>query len=69
MKGRPLREVEIEANVIGSYSGVVHFLNGLQRSNVVYAVQGLAAKSENGPQGSTGQVRVTVHIKTYFRTA
>jgi Tfp pilus assembly protein PilO len=69
VKGRPLREVEIEANVIGSYSGVVHFLNGLQRSNVVYAVQGLAAKSENGPQGSTGQVRVTVHIKTYFRTA
>lgn len=69
VKGRPLREVEIEANVIGSYAGVVRFLNGLQRSNVVYAVQGLAAKSENGPQGATGQVRVTVHIKTYFRAA
>ncbi len=69
VKGRPLREVEIDANVIGSYAGVVHFLNGLQRSTVVYAVQGLAAKSEAGPQGATGQVRVTIHIKTYFRTA
>lgn len=69
VKGRPLREVEIESTVIGSYAGVVHFLNGLQRSNVVYAVEGLAAKSESGPQGATGQVRVTIHIKTYFRAA
>ncbi len=69
VKGRPLREVEIEATVVGSYAGVVRFLNGLQRSNVVYAVQGLAAKSEGGPQGPSGQVRVTMHIKTYFRTA
>ena len=69
VKGRPLREVEIEASVTGSYAGIVHFLNGLQRSNVVYAVQGLAAKSEVGPQGANGQVHVTMHIKTYFRTA
>jgi Tfp pilus assembly protein PilO len=69
VKGRPLTEVEIEAAVVGSYSGIVHFLNGLQRSNVVYAVQGLTARSENGPQGMTGQVRVVLHIKTYFRTA
>jgi Tfp pilus assembly protein PilO len=69
VKNRPLRQVEIEASVIGSYAGIVHFLNGLQRSNNVYAVQGLAAKSESGPQGATGQVRVVVHIKTYFRTA
>jgi Tfp pilus assembly protein PilO len=69
VKNRPLLEVQIEASVIGSYSGIVHFLNGLQRSDGMYAVEGLAAKSENGPQGSTGQVRVTMHIKTYFRTA
>jgi hypothetical protein len=55
--------------VTGSYSGVVRFLNGLQRSKEVYTVQGLTAKSETGPQGPTGQVRVTMHIKTYFRTA
>ena len=55
--------------VVGSYAGVVRFLNGLQRSNVVYAVEGLSARSETGQGGSTGHVRVTLHIKTYFRTA
>jgi type IV pilus assembly protein PilO len=68
LKGRGLTEVEIEAVVSGSYSGVVHFLNGLQRSGQVYAVEGLTAKSETG-QGARGAVRVTMHIKTYFRTA
>jgi type IV pilus assembly protein PilO len=68
LKGRGLTEVEIEAVVSGSYSGVVHFLNGLQRSGQVYAVEGLTAKSEAG-QGARGEVRVTMHIKTYFRTA
>jgi hypothetical protein len=69
LKGRNLTQVEIEASVLGSYAGVVRFLNGLQRSNVVYAVQGLSARSETGQSGPTGQVRVTLHIKTYFRTA
>jgi Tfp pilus assembly protein PilO len=69
LKGRGLTEVEIEAVVSGSYGGVVRFLNGLQRSSNVYAVQGLSAKSETNRQGSTGEVRVTMHIKTYFRTA
>lgn len=69
LKGRNITQVQIEASVIGSYVGVVRFLNGLQRSNLVYAVEGLAAKSETSQGGPTGQVRVTVHIKTYFRTA
>jgi len=69
VKARQLTEVQIEMMVVGSYSGVVRFLNGLQRSNVVYAVEGLSARSETGQSGPTGQVRVTLHIKTYFRTA
>jgi hypothetical protein len=69
LKARMLKEVQIETMVVGSYSGVVRFLNGLQRSNVVYAVEGLSARSENGQGGPTGHVRVTLHIKTYFRTA
>jgi hypothetical protein len=70
LKGRSLTEVEIEAVVTGSYGGVVHFLNGLQRSGNVYAVETLTAKSEIGPQqAARGEVRVTMHIKTYFRTA
>ncbi len=69
VKGRNLEEVEVEAVVNGSYSGVVHFLNGLQRSNNVYAVEALEAKAETGTQNSRGEVRVSLHIKTYLRAA
>jgi Tfp pilus assembly protein PilO len=67
IKGRDLQQVEIEAVVDGSYSQVVHFLNGLQRSPNVYAVEALDAKADS-VQGSNGRVRVQLHIKTYFRT-
>ena len=66
VKGRGLTEVDMDATVSGSYVGVVRFLNGLQRSANVYAVEGLAGKSEV-EQGGRGSVRVTLHIKTYFR--
>jgi Tfp pilus assembly protein PilO len=68
VKGRDLEQVDIEAVVTGSYSGVVRFLNGLQRSNNVYAVEALQGKSDQGQQASRGEVRVSMHIKTYFRT-
>lgn len=68
VKGRNLTEVQIDASVSGGYAAVVRFLNALQRSSV-YAVQELSAKSETSVQGPTGQVRVTMHIKTYFRNA
>jgi Tfp pilus assembly protein PilO len=67
IKGREMQQVEIEAVVDGSYSQVVHFLNGLQRASNVYAVQALEAKADPG-QGTNGRVRVQMHIKTYFRT-
>jgi Tfp pilus assembly protein PilO len=67
VKGRNLEQVEIEAVVSGSYSGVVRFLNGLQRSSNVYAVEALQAKAEVGQQSRQGEVRVSMHIKTYFR--
>jgi hypothetical protein len=62
-----MQEVDIDAVVTGSYSQVVHFLNGLQRSQNVYAVQAMDAKADTG-QGSNGRVHVQLHIKTYFRT-
>jgi hypothetical protein len=68
VKGRNLTEVEIDATVSGGYGAVVRFLNALQRSSV-YAVEDLSAKSETSVQGPTGQVHVTMHIKTYFRNA
>ncbi len=67
IKGRDLQQVEIETVVSGSYSQVVHFLNGLQRSQNVYAVEALEAKADTA-QGANGRVRVSMHIKTYFRT-
>ena len=46
---------------------MVHFLNGLQRAQNVYAVEALEAKADSA-QGANGKVRVSMHIKTYFRT-
>jgi Tfp pilus assembly protein PilO len=66
VKGRDLQQIEIETTVDGSYSQVVHFLNGLQRAQNVYAVETLEAKAD-ATQGSNGRVRVQMHIKTYFR--
>jgi Type II secretion system (T2SS), protein M subtype b len=67
IKGRDLQQVEIDTVVDGSYSQVVRFLNGLQRSQNVYAVEALEAKAD-AAQGANGRVRVSMHIKTYFRT-
>ncbi len=69
LKGRGLTEVEMETMVTGSYPGVVRFLNGLQRSANVYAVEGLSARSDSQAKGPRGQLRVTIHLKTYFRSA
>jgi len=69
VKGRGLTEVEIQVSVAGGYAGVVRFLNGLQRSQNVYAVEGLSAKSDAQTTGAKGQLRVDVHLKTYFRAA
>jgi Tfp pilus assembly protein PilO len=66
VKGRGLTEVFIEVTVDGNYSNVVRFLNGMQRSENVYAIDSLALNSDQSP-GSRGLVKVTVHMKTYFR--
>jgi len=68
IKGRNVERVEIQAVVTGSYAGVVRFLNGLQRSSNVYAVAALQAKGDEGQQAGRGEVHVTMHIETYFRT-
>jgi Tfp pilus assembly protein PilO len=69
VKGRDLTELDIAAQVTGNYSGVVRFLNALQRSKNFYAVQGLSAHSSNQAKGNRGALSVTVHIKTYYRAA
>jgi Tfp pilus assembly protein PilO len=70
VKGHDLTELKIDAQVTGDYRGVVRFLNGLQRSDNFYAVEGLSAHSATATQGSgRGALQVTVHLKTYFRAA
>jgi type IV pilus assembly protein PilO len=69
VKGHALKEIDIDASVSGTYAGVVHFLNGLQRSSNLYAVESLSARSDSQNLGARGLLRVSVHLKTYFRAA
>jgi hypothetical protein len=63
---RGLREVSVDIAVNGQYTSVVRFLNGLQRSQNVYVVDGLALAGDS-QQNANGAIRVAVHMKTYFR--
>ena len=65
VKGRPLLEIQMDAQVSGPYTAVVKFLNGLQRSQDVYVVDSLALATQE--QGNSGEIRVNVHMRTYFR--
>ncbi|MDP9147345.1 MAG: GspMb/PilO family protein [Acidobacteriota bacterium] len=66
---RGLQEVSIDITVNGEYTAVVRFLNGLQRSQNLYAVDGLALAGDSQNQGANGPIKVTVHMRTYFRAA
>jgi Tfp pilus assembly protein PilO len=66
---RGLEEVSIDLTVNGDYNAVVRFLNGLQRSKNLYEVDGLALASDTQNQGANGPIKVSVHMKTYFRVA
>jgi len=69
ISGRGIDEVAVEATVSGEYANVVRFLNGLQRSQNLYSVNGLTLASDTSGQGSASALRVSLHLKTYFRTA
>jgi Tfp pilus assembly protein PilO len=66
---RGMTELTIDATVNGNYKSVIGFLNGLQRSANLYAVDSLALGTENANQASANVIRVTLHLRTYFRTA
>lgn len=68
LKGRPVSEVFMDALVTGSYANVVRFLNGIQRSENIYAVESLKLDMDQS-RGGAGLVKVTLHLKTYFRNA
>jgi type IV pilus assembly protein PilO len=63
VKGRELSEVHIQTSVSGNYRSIVNFLNGLQRSPNMYAIESLSAHSDQ----NQGVLQVGLTIKTYFR--
>ena len=64
---RGMVEVTIDATVDGSYGSVVRFVNGLQRSERFYVVDGLAFATDSQTQAAAGTIRVGLHDRTYFR--
>jgi len=66
---RGMTEVAIDATVNGDYKSVIGFLNGLQRSASLYAVDSLTLSPETANQASANIIKVALHLKTYFRTA
>jgi len=66
---RGMTEVLIDATVDGDYKSVIGFLNGLQRSANLYAVDALTLGSESSNQVSSNVIKVALHLRTYFRTA
>jgi Tfp pilus assembly protein PilO len=69
LSNRGMTELTIDVAVNGDYGSVVRFLNGLQRSQSFYIVDGLALATEAQNQNSTGPIRVGIHLRTYFRVA
>jgi Tfp pilus assembly protein PilO len=65
---RKLTEIELDASISGDYASVVKFLNSLQRSENVYVVDSLALSSENQAQSSSNVLRLSLRMRTYFRT-
>jgi type IV pilus assembly protein PilO len=66
---RGTTEVAIDATVSGDYKRIIQFLNGVQRSANLYEVDTLTLAPENTNQGSSEVLKVSLHLKTYFRTA
>ncbi len=67
LKEHNLDEVEIEATVAGGYNGIVRFVNHLQRSKNVYIVDSLQLESDPSGQGTANLLRISLHLRTYFR--
>jgi Tfp pilus assembly protein PilO len=69
VNGRNLTELTLEIAINGDYNGIVHFLNHLQRSKTAYIIDGLEVDSQNAGQAPAGQLKVNLHMRTYFRKA
>ena len=67
--GRGMTELSMDASVSGNYQSVVRFLNGLQRSQIHYVVDELKLASERNGTENLGDIRVDLHLRSYFKAA
>jgi type IV pilus assembly protein PilO len=56
-----LAEVRIDANVAGEYSGVMHFINDLERDKTLYVINALTLTGQQG-----GLVNLRLKLTTYL---
>jgi type IV pilus assembly protein PilO len=64
-----ISEVLLDASITGDYTSVFRFLSELQHSKNHYVVNDLTLANARTGIGSLTDVRVNLHIKSYFRAA
>ena len=62
-----ITEVSLDASISGDYKSVFRFLNGLQHSKNHYVLDDLSLANERTGLGSQTDVRVNLHMRSYFR--
>lgn len=66
-KGKPsdsLTEVPIDASISGEYTGILRFINGLERDENFFVVRGMALAGQQG-----GTVNLRLQVSTWMRPA
>jgi Tfp pilus assembly protein PilO len=63
LEKRGVVEVEVTAAVEGDYTSLVRFINGIERSQHFYLLDGLTLASSTG-----GSIKLNLELKTYFRS-
>jgi hypothetical protein len=63
VKGRGVTEVEVSTKVTADYSSLIRFINGIERSQDFYLLDGLKLHS-----AQSGMVDLDLDLHTFFRT-
>lgn len=63
VKGRGVTEIDVSTKVTADYPSLVRFINGIERSQNFYLLDGLTLHA-----GQSGMVDLNLDLHTYFRT-
>ncbi len=58
-----LAEIRIDANMSGEYTGVMHFINGLERDKTFFLIDGLTLTGQQG-----GLANLRLRLTTFLRS-